>query len=160
MDIQSLGTKHCVQGSRLGVEFHITSPQQKVFPSTDSSTEVVCEGTAIKMCHKKNEKHQIPGASVLCPETGLRSKESYSGLVSSQQIYSLRQVPDAHYCAGADPTTPWGRHLLHRSYRRLLVYSKPSIIRTWIVRISANPNRNRTRHRLHSGPTFRNPKIK
>ena len=35
----------------------------------------------------------------------------------------MRQVPNADHFTGTDPTTPWGRHHLHRSYRRVLAYS-------------------------------------
>ena len=123
MVVQPLGTEYSVQGPRLVMENRGPSPSKEILPGTNSSPPIICQGPAIQICHKENKEHQIPGASVLCSEKGLRSKESYSGLVCSKQSSSLRQVPDANYCAGTDPTTPWGRHLLYRSYRRLLAYS-------------------------------------
>ena len=60
--------------------------------------------------------------------------ESNFGSVRPQQLHPLRQVQDAHHNANPDPSTPWGRHPLCRSYRRILACTDvtPDVPLPWI----------------------------
>ena len=51
---------------------------------------------------------------------GLEQAQGHSRLVPSQQIYLMLQVQNAVSFQGTDPTSQWGRHHLHRFYRRFL----------------------------------------
>ena len=99
-----------------------TSPSSSLLPGRDACPQGVCSRPLGEGCDQEGEVSQVSGASVLRSQTGLRQAASHSRPVSSEFVHSVRQVPDAHYFAGTDPTSPWGRHYLHRSYRRLLAY--------------------------------------
>ena len=141
MDVQLLSTQHSVQ--RLGVVMDrgTTSQGQELPPTSDSSSLGICPRTAIQSGDQEGKASEVSRSSVLCSQKGHRQEESSPGPVRSELLYQMRQVPDADYFTGTNPTTPWGLHHLHRSYRRLLAYSDrstpypPTLASNWEIRL-------------------------
>ena len=107
---------------------HQSSSHSHFLPGGNSFPEGVRQRAVGEISSEESQVPEISRASVLRPKTGLDQGESDSRFVIPEQVHQVRQIPDAHYFTGTDPTSPWGRHYLHRSYRRLLAYSDCSSV--------------------------------
>ena len=122
MGLQPLGLQRHLEWP--GVEMEVSSSSSaSVSSGPDTCPDGVCPRSLAKESDHGEKIHQVPGAPLLRPQEAVHQGESHSGLVYPQHPYPVRQVPDAHHFANTVPSIPWGLHHLHRSYRRLLVYS-------------------------------------
>ena len=119
MEVLPLVPQYCFKGARLEVEKEAIEAEP-VFPTTDTIPPGICQRPSGQKGYQTGKISQLPGSSVYCAQERFLEKESNPGLVTTQQIYPMRQVPNVDYCADTDPATPGGLRNLHRSYRRLL----------------------------------------
>ena len=128
-----MGFQHCVQGAGLAV-VEGTSASQILCSDSDSTSQRVCKGINSEKGDKESKIPKISGQSVLCSEEKYRQKEGNFRSFPFKPIHSVRQVSDANCFTGTNPTTPWGRNMLHRSYRCVLAYSNrsESVLLPWL----------------------------
>ncbi|XP_068220198.1 uncharacterized protein [Palaemon carinicauda] len=119
MEVQSLGVQYHLQGTRVELDSR-TSSSEQISSTFHPRPGRICPGSFTKECHTRNETSEVSRSAVQCPEEGFRQEKSDSRSIPSQLVHSMRQVSNAYRLAGADLTSPWGRHHLYRSYRRLL----------------------------------------
>ena len=128
-----MGFQHCVQGAGLAV-VEGTSASQILCSDSDSTSQRVCKGINSEKGDKESKIPKISGQSVLCSEEKYGQKEGNFRSFPFKPIHSVRQVSDANCFTGTNPTTPWGRNMLHRSYRCVLAYSNrsESVLLPWL----------------------------
>ncbi|XP_068200581.1 uncharacterized protein [Palaemon carinicauda] len=97
-----------------------TSSSEQISSTFHSGSGRICPGSFTKERRTRNETPEVSRSAVQCPEEGFKQEKSDSRPIPSQLVHSMRQVSNAYRLAGADLTSPWGRHHLYRSYRRLL----------------------------------------
>ena len=95
-------------------------------PTAPLPPERDSRASGVRLQHDLQRGHREVQSSPLSRETLLSREERLVGEkgdprpVAPELVHTVRQVQDDDYSASADPASPWGLHMLYRSFRRVL----------------------------------------
>ena len=118
-----MSSQYCVGRSRLEVA-DPSSSSSHFSPKGDTRTFSVRLEDDSQKCYREVSVNQLSRKTLLSGEERLIGEKGDPRPVAPELVHTVRQVQDDDCSASADPASPWGLHLLYRSFRRVLACSR------------------------------------